>query len=82
MYSQENASDSALLVQLQDWGLTVLWKRDSVLEAFCKIFEVLQKLIFTEDGRATASDFQQHFRHITCSISNKINELSHSWRTV
>ena len=48
-----------------------LRKKDSILDVFCEICEVLQDLSFTEDIWANASDFQQHFRHITCSISNK-----------
>ena len=48
-----------------------LRKKDSILDVFCEIWEVLQDLSFTEDIWANASDFQQHFRHITCSISNK-----------
>ena len=58
-------------VHLQAWGLTVLRKRDSNLDAFYEISEVLQNLIFTEDSWATSSDFQLHCGHITCSISNK-----------
>ena len=49
----------------------MLQKRDSTLDNFCEICEVLQNLISTEDSWATASDFQQHFGHITCSVSNK-----------
>ena len=41
------------------------------LRSFCKIFEVLWNFIFTEDSWATTSDFQQHFKHITCSVCNK-----------
>ena len=59
------------LVQLQPWGLTILRKRGLHLRCFCEMFEVLQNLSFTEDSWTTASDFQQHFRHITFSISNK-----------
>ena len=58
-------------VHLQAWGLTVLRKRDSNLDAFYEISEVLQNLIFTEDSWTTSSDFQLHCGHITCSISNK-----------
>ena len=46
-------------------------KKDSILDVFCEICEVLQNLIFEENSWATASNFQQHFWHITCSISNK-----------
>ena len=42
-----------------------------MLDVFYEICQVLQNLIFTEDGWATASDFQQHFGHIACFISNK-----------
>ena len=61
----------SFLVQLQPWELTILRRTDSILDAFCEVCEVLQNLIFTEDSWATASNFQQHFGHITCSISNK-----------
>ena len=47
----------SFLVQLQAWGLTILWKRDSILDAFCETCEVLQNLIFIENSWATASDF-------------------------
>ena len=50
---------------------TVIRKKETILDVFCKIWEVLQNLIFIEDSRATASDLQQHFGHIACSISNK-----------
>ena len=43
-------------------------KRDSIFDVFV---EVLQSVIFAEDSWATASDFQQQFGHMTCSISNK-----------
>ena len=68
----------SFLVQLQPWRLTILWKRDSILDVFCEFCEVLQNLFFTEDSWTTASDFQQHFGHITCSISNKstLSQLS------
>ena len=46
-------------------------KKVTILDVFCEICEVLQNPIFTEDRLATASDVQQHFGHITCSISNK-----------
>ena len=59
----------SFLVQLQVWGLRVLRKRDSILDVFCEICGILQNLIF----------FQQHFGHITCSISN---ESTQSQRTV
>ena len=39
----------------------------------CEICEVLENLIFTDDCWATP-DFQQHFGHITCSISNKLTQ--------
>ena len=61
----------SFLVQFQASGLTVSQKMDSILDVFCEVCEVLQNLIFTEDSWATASDFQQHFGHITYSISNK-----------
>ena len=41
------------------------------LRCFCEICEVLQNLIFTEDSWVKVSNFQQHFGHITYSISNK-----------
>ena len=44
------------------------------LMLFCKICEVLQNLIFTENYRATASDFQYRFGLITGSISNKTTQ--------
>ena len=50
--------------------LKILQKKDSFLDAFFEICEVLQNLNFTEDSWATAFDFQQHFGHM-CSISNK-----------
>ena len=62
---------SLLAQQLQAWELTDLQNRKTILDVFYEIFEVLQNLIFTEDSWATASDFQQYFGHITCSISNK-----------
>ena len=61
----------SFLVQLKAWELTVSQKRDSILDIFCEICEVLQNLIFTEESWATASDFQQHFEHITHSVSSK-----------
>ena len=61
----------SFLVQLHPWGLAVLRKKNSILDGFCEICKVLQSLIFTKDSWATASDFQQHFGHVTCSISNK-----------
>ena len=48
-----------------------LRKKDSILDVFSEICEVLQDLNFTENIWANASDFQQNFGHITCSISNK-----------
>ena len=53
------------------WELAVLRKRETILDVFCEISEVLQNLIFTENSLANASDIQQHFGHITCSVSNK-----------
>ena len=38
---------------------------------FCEMCEVLQNFVFTEDSWATASDFQQYFGLITCSVNNK-----------
>ena len=38
---------------------------------FVKFVKFYRNLNFTEDSLATASDFQQHFGHITCSINNK-----------
>ena len=39
----------SFLVLLQTSGLTVLQKRDSILDIFCEICEVLQNLNFAED---------------------------------
>ena len=36
-----------------------------------KFVKFLQNLNFTEDSWMTASDLQQNFGHITCSINNK-----------
>ena len=36
-----------------------------------KFVKFLQNLNFAEDSWMTASDLQQNFGHITCSISNK-----------
>ena len=60
----------SFLLLLQAWGLTYLQKRNSILDVFCDICEVSHNLNFTEDSWVTASDFQQHFRHVTCSINN------------
>ena len=50
--------------------LTVLRKWDSMFFVkFLNFYRV--SFFFTEFSWATASDFQQHFGHITCSISNK-----------
>ena len=62
MHSQENASD-CFVAGLRAYSFT---KRDSILDIFYWICEVLQNLIFTEDRWETASDF-------------RINQLSHNW---
>ena len=72
IHSQANASDSVLFGTAAGLRAYILRKRDSILDIFCETCEVLQNLIFTEDSWATASDFQQHFGYITCSISSKL----------
>ena len=68
MYSQENVSDSALFSTV---AVLQFYKKDSILDAFCEICEVLHNLKFTKESWVTASDFQQHLGHITYSVSNK-----------
>ena len=85
MYSHEHIYRKmpvmlSFLVQLQPWGLTILEKRNSILDGFCEICEVLQNFIFKEDNWTTASNTQQHFGGITCPIMNK--STSHSWLSV
>ena len=46
------------LVQLLAYWHIVLQKNDFILDVFCKICEVLQDFIFTENRWATASDFK------------------------
>ena len=71
--STGNAGDSVLFST--DAGFTVhsFAKNVSILDIFCEICEVLENLVFTENGWAIASNIQQHFRHITCSSSNKVS---------
>ena len=71
IYSQENASDSALFSTVAVLKAYSFTKKDSISDVFCEICEVLQNLKFTKESWATASDFQQHLGHITCSVSNK-----------
>ena len=73
IYSHEyiHASDSVLFSTVEGLRAYSFINRDSILDIFCEICEVLQNLIFAEDSWATASDFKQHFKHITCSISNQ-----------
>ena len=61
----------SFLLKLQASGLTVLRKRDYILDFFYVICDVLLNFIFTEDSWATASDFQQRFEHIIYTSSNK-----------
>ena len=67
MYSQENTSDSVLFSTVA--GLRTYTFKKKVFFVFCKICEVLQNLISTEDSLAAASDFQQHFRHINSQLA-------------
>ena len=79
MYSQEIVTDSVLF-SITVAGLRAfnLRKRETILDVFCEICEVLQTLIFTEDNWTAASDFQQQFGYITCSNYNK-STYSLSW---
>ena len=62
---------TSFLVQLRFEGLQ-FYKKGTPSQIFSyDICEVNRNIIFTEDSWVTTSDFQQHFGHITCSISNK-----------
>ena len=61
------------LVQLQEWGPTVLNENELHHRKFLAKFVEFSEHIFTfaEDCWATASDSQQYFESIACCIKNK-----------
>ena len=66
-----NASDSVLFSTVAGLRAYSFTKKELHLRCFYEICKILQNLIFTKDSWTTASDFQQHFGDIICSVSNK-----------
>ena len=71
IYSLESTSDGVLFSTVAALTAYNFMKMGLHIRYFLWILWSFTKSFFTEDNWTTASDFQQHFGHITCSISNK-----------
>ena len=70
-YSLESTSDGVLFNTVAALTAYNFMKKGLHIRCFLWILWSFTESFFTEDSWATASDFQQHFGHITYSNSNK-----------
>ena len=70
-YSLESTSDGVLFSTVAALTAYNFMKKGLHIRCFLWILWSFTESFFTEDSWTTASDFQQHFGHTTCSISNK-----------